>query len=166
MWSIIRFHKKNESILKNSLREKFGNNVKFYSPKIVIQRKIKNFFIRREQNILGDYLFCYHESFKAENIFYTLKFIRGVKDILLNCKFSQTEILNFIQICKKYENKDGYIRFTFFQLINNKKYKFLSGPFAEKFFTIIEKNKNKINVLIGNLKTSVDRKDFLFSTTY
>ncbi len=165
MWSIIRFNKRNEEILKKSLKDKFGNEIKFYAPKILIQRKIKNLFIKKEQNILGDYLFCYHKSFRDENIFYTLKFLKGVKDVLLNSQFSQNEILDFIKICKKYENEKGYMCSSFFNLILNKKYKFLSGPFAEKIFTIIEKNKNKINILIGNLKTSVNKKDFLFTTT-
>ena len=110
-------------------------------------------------------MFCYHKSFRDENIFYTLKFLKGVKDVLLNSQFSQNEILDFIKICKKYENEKGYMCSSFFNLILNKKYKFLSGPFAEKIFTIIEKNKNKINILIGNLKTSVNKKDFLFTTT-
>tara|TARA_A100001015_G_scaffold319876_1_gene444254 strand:- start:1133 stop:1633 length:501 start_codon:yes stop_codon:yes gene_type:complete len=166
MWFVVRFNKRNEEILKKSLREKFGIKVKFYSPKILIQQKIKNLFVKKEKNILGDYLFCYHESFSTENIFYTLKFLRGVKDILLGSKFSQQEILKFIKVCKNHEDKNGYMNFSFFNLIHNKKYKFLSGPFAEKIFTLIEENKNKINILIGNLKTSVNKKDFLFSTTH
>ena len=44
----------------------------------------------------------------------------------------------------------------------NKIYKFASGPFTQKIFKIINLNKEKIDVLIGNLKTRINRKEFLF----
>jgi len=39
----------------------------------------------------------------------------------------------------------------------------MSGPFSDKVFTILEKNKNRINILLGNIKTSIDKKNFLYS---
>ena len=35
--------------------------------------------------------------------------------------------------------------------------------FVEKFFKIINLQKNKIDILIGNLKTTIDKKEFLFT---
>ena len=42
-------------------------------------------------------------------------------------------------------------------------YKFISGPFIEKIFTIIKIQQSKIDILIGDLKTSVKKQEFLFS---
>ena len=37
------------------------------------------------------------------------------------------------------------------------------GPFTEKIFQIINLQKNKIRILMGNIKTTINNKDFLFS---
>ena len=44
----------------------------------------------------------------------------------------------------------------------NSDYQFFSGPFANSIFKIVELQKNKINVVIGNLKTTIKKKEFLF----
>ena len=46
---------------------------------------------------------------------------------------------------------DMYLQF--YEMNINSNYKFLTGPFAEKIFKIISLQKNKINILMGNLKT-------------
>ena len=46
----------------------------------------------------------------------------------------------------------------------NKDYQFTSGPFVEKIFKIINLQKNKIDIYIGNLKTTIKNKEFLFKT--
>ncbi len=163
MWSVIKFHKNKENILKLDLIKKFGKEVKFYSPKILIQRKKKNLFQKIEKNILGDYIFCFHQKFDEKNYAEIIKFTKGLKEILQNCNFSQNEIKEFIEFCKKNENKNGYLKSTFFELIEDKEYKLMSGPFSDKVFTILEKNKNRINILLGNIKTSIDKKNFLYS---
>ena len=76
---------------------------------------------------------------------------------------SQDEIQKFVNRCKSLENKDGYLSQNFYQLHINKKYKFTSGPFAEKIFKVINLQKNKINIFIGNIKTTVNKEEFLFS---
>ena len=47
--------------------------------------------------------------------------------------------------------------------IISSKYRFSSGPFAEMIFKIIDLQKNKINILLGNLKTTIKKNDFLFN---
>ena len=44
----------------------------------------------------------------------------------------------------------------------NKIYKFTWGPFTQKIFKIINLNKDKIDILIGNIKTRINKKKFLF----
>ena len=38
----------------------------------------------------------------------------------------------------------------FYNLLINKTYKIISGPFTNNLFKIIEVNKNKINAILGN----------------
>ena len=74
---------------------------------------------------------------------------------------SQKEIKEFVGKCKNTE-KDGYLYPDFFNLFKDKKYKFNSGPFADTIFKIINFRKNEIDILMGNLKTTVNRQKFLF----
>ena len=52
MWSIIKFNKNKEKILKVNLIKKFGEEIKFYSPKILIQKKRKNLYQEIEKKII------------------------------------------------------------------------------------------------------------------
>ena len=53
MWTIIKYKKKNLSMLKSDLSNNIGEDIKFYIPKIQLQKINKNkiyirkFFIRR-----------------------------------------------------------------------------------------------------------------------
>ena len=99
------------------------------------------------------------ESFLINSI----KFSRGLKYFLEGFKYSQKEIQNFVDECKKNECKDGFISKNFYQFCLNKSYKFRSGPFVDKIFKIIKLEEKKINILIGNLKTTVNKEDFSYS---
>ena len=92
-----------------------------------------------------------------------LKFIKGLKYILNGFSSSQAEIAKFINKCKKFENSKGYIVQNFFQLQKDLKYQFVSGPFIDKIFQIINIQQNRIKILMGNLKTTINKKDFLFN---
>ncbi len=163
MWAILKFDKKNLSLLKEDLKNKLDKNLKFYSPKIRIQKFKNNKLVSKELNLMGDYLFCYHESLKCKNKINTLKFTRGLKYFLNGFKDTQKDIELFIENCKNSENDEGFLSKEFFEIELNKKYKFSSGPFTEKIFQIINLQKNKIKILMGDLKTTIRRKDYLFS---
>jgi hypothetical protein len=45
----------------------------------------------------------------------------------------------------------------------NSQYKFASGPFVEEIFEIINLQKNRINILMGNIKTTIKKQEFLFN---
>ena len=62
-----------------------------------------------------------------------------------------------------YEDDKGYISQTVFKAEINKFYKFSSGPFTDRIFKILEIQKSKINILLGNIKTTLDKKEFLFN---
>lgn len=162
MWTVIKFDKKNIHIFKEELKRKFGNNFEIYYPKLTIQKYQKLKLKQKNINLLGDYLFCFHSKFQNERNISQLMFIRGVKYFLNGFRQSQIEINNFIINLKKLENEDGYITQNIYQTEIDKIYKFTSGPFTEKIFKIISLNKDKIDVLIGNIKSKINKKKFLF----
>ena len=75
----------------------------------------------------------------------------------------QTDIKTFIQKCKNLEDRKGYISQSLFDININSDYKFTTGPFTEQIFRIIEIQKNKVNIMLGKVKTTINHKDFLFS---
>ena len=63
MWTVIKIDKKKINLLKKELTNKFGEGGLTYSPKILIEKFKKNKLEKKEFDILGDYLFCYHNNF-------------------------------------------------------------------------------------------------------
>ena len=161
MWTVLKFDKKNLALLKEDLKKKLGQDYKIYIPKLRIQKYKNNKLISKEVNLLGDYLFCFHNEFKNKKFLTYLKFTKGVKYFLEGYVESQKEIENFLTHCSNFENKEGLISENFFDLNINKKYKFMNGPFTDKIFDIINIQKNNISILIGNLKTTIKREKFL-----
>ncbi len=163
MWTVIKFDKKQFHFFKNELKNKLSKDYFLYSPKLLIHKYKNNKLIKKEFNILGDYVFCYDKKLKNKEVLSQLKFVKGLKYILDGFLSSQEEIEEFISKCKEYENKNGYITQNIFQLQEDLNYKFASGPFVDKIFRIINIQQNKIKILMGNLKTTINKKEFLFN---
>jgi len=163
MWLIAKFDKKNLESLTNEFKKKLGNDFIVYKPKFFFKKHINNKIIYKEFDLLGDYLFCFHTNFKNQEVVNNLKFTRGLKYFLNGHIQSQEEIKKFIKKCKDSENKKGYLKQNFFELYINSKYQFTSGPFTEMIFKIIDLQKNKINILLGDIKTTIKRNKFLFN---
>ena len=163
MWAVIKFDKKNFHLLKEYLQKKIGKDCVIYRPKILIQKYKNNKLINKEVDILGDYLFCFHKNFSKKSTINQLKFSRGLKYFLDGFIEFQLDIKNFIEKCKNLEDSKGYISQNLFEININSNYRFSSGPFAGKIFKIINFQKNKINILTGNLKTTINKKEFLFN---
>ena len=62
----------------------------------------------------------------------------------------------------EHENKDGYIKPSFFDLHLKKKFKFLSGPFINFIFNIISENKSSFDIVLDKFKTTVSKEKYLF----
>lgn len=163
MWTIIKFDKKKINLLKEDFKKKLGDKPIVYEPKVLINVFKKCKRTSKELNVLGDYLFCYHRKFEDKTTLNKVKFSRGLKYFLNGCFEFQEEIDEFINKCKKLENENGYISASIFELNQNTKYKFSSGPFADKIFKIISLQKNKLDILMGNIKTSVEKSKYLFN---
>ena len=162
MWAVLKFDNKSLGLLREDLSNKLGKDFKIYFPKLRIQRYKNNKLITKEFNLLGDYLFCFHKNLENQKTLNSLKFVRGLKYFLEGFTGSQNDIEKFIEKCKDSENNEGYLSRDFFDLDINKKYRFSSGPFANEIFKIINLQKNRIKILMGNIKTTIKNKEFLF----
>ena len=154
--------KKKIESLKKDFSNKLGKDFIIYHPKSLIQNYKNNTWVNKEFNLLGDYLLCFHKKFQDRQTINKLKFSRGLKYFLEGFSQSQNEIQLFVEKCKKYENKYGYLSNDFFTMDIDSEYKFSSGPFSNMIFKIIQSQKNKINILMGNIKTTINKKEFFF----
>lgn len=161
MWTVLKIDKKKINLFKEDFKKKLDENFIIYSPKIIIQNFKNNKLVDKEIDLLGSYLFCFHKEFTNPITLNKLKFIRGVKYFLNGFSQSQNEISDFINKCKHSENQKGYISTSFLNLKTNNSYKFVSGPFTNKIFKIINLQKNKIDILMGNIRTTINKKELL-----
>ena len=74
MWLVVKFDKKKLEFFKKDFKSKFFEEPNFYIPKIIIQKYQKNLLINKEQNLLNDYLFCYHKDFKKSEFLISSSF--------------------------------------------------------------------------------------------
>ena len=162
MWTIIKINKKKFSMLKKDFNIKLKKKCLFYDPKFLIQVYKNNKLLNKEFSLLGDYSLCYSKSFEDIQTVNQLKYCRGLKYFLAGFYHSQKQIEAFIKKCKDLENPEGYLSKNFYSINLNRDYQFTSGPFVEKIFKIVNLQKNKIDIYIGNLKTSIQNKEFLF----
>jgi len=157
MWTIIKIEKKNLNLLKNSFKKILGEDLKIYSPKFLAQKFHKNKLKKQEINLLGEYFFCFHKKFENPKIINSLKYTKGLKYFVSGFLQSQEEIIKFINKCKESENNEGYLTQSFFEIYEKLQYKFASGPFTNKIFSIVNYQKNKLDILLGNIKTSLKK---------
>jgi len=162
MWTVIKFDEKKIEFLKKDFKKRLGADFKIYIPKFSIQKYRGNKKKIKECNLLDDYLFCFHKRFKDPNVKNILRFSRGLKYFLTGTTDSQNEINEFIKKCKESEDKSGYITKNFFDLYINSNYEFISGPFGSKIFKVINLQKNKIDILLDNIKVKINRNQYSF----
>ena len=163
MWIVAKYKSMEFEFLKKEFCKILGEKPKFYSPKIkyqkLINKKLKNF----RKYLLQGYLICYHSDFVDQKILSKLKYIRGLNYFLNGCSLNQNEIIRFIDHCKKNEDSEGYLKQDFFNFSNKTRAKFVSGPFTNMMFEIIENQKNKMKILIGNKTAEISKNsNFLF----
>lgn len=163
MWTIIKVDPNKVQILTNELRSKLGQGLKVYSPKISVDILRNKKIIKKNINILGDYIFCFHQKFENCNIINYLKFTKGLKYFLNGWLESQTEIKNFIENFKNMENSNGYIAKNFYNLKINHLYKISSGPLTNKIVKLIEIQKNKIKCLFNKIEVNIKTNETLIS---
>ena len=162
MWAVLKIDRKNISHLKSDFLKKLGKDVKFYIPKIKLKKFLKKKIYFKESFLLGDYLLCFHKDFSKISVLTSLKYCKGLKYFLTHFINSQNEIEDFITKCKSNEDENGFIKSTFFDFKSSDKYEFISGPFTNMIFNVIQENKLSIRALMGNYTATVSKKENLF----
>ena len=155
MWVVAKIKKKEIKIFKKNLIEKIGKDIQFYCPKIIYKKYFGDKVKKIEKFILENYIFCYHAKFKKASTISEIKYLKGLIYFLNGSDQNQKELIQFIEYCKSFENKDGYLTPLFFKTMVTKKAKFLSGPFTNMMFEILERQKNKLKILVGNIVTTI-----------
>ena len=163
MWAVFKVNIKELNLFKEDIIKKLNSDVTFYAPKVIFKVFHKNREKKKEQYLLGDYIFCFNEKFEDEKIFNSIKFTKSLKYIAQGIKIYQKEIKDFIKKCKSYENSNGYVSLDFYDLKINKNYKFASGPFVNQIFKVLGIQKLKIQILMGGVKVSLKKNRFLFN---
>ena len=163
MWVVAKIKRKEIEIFKKDLTKKFGQDIRFYSPKIEYHQYFRNKFKKFEKFVLENYVLCYHENFNNLTNINKLKFTKGLEYFLNGYHQNQKEIIQFVEYCKLSENNKGYLTQAFFKKIIERKAKFISGPFTNMMFEIIEKQKNKLKIIIGEIVTTIsDKGNYLY----
>ena len=163
MWVVAKIKKREVKIFKGDLIEKLSKDIQFYCPKIEYIKYSGDKAKRFEKFILENYIFCYHKKFEKANFVNEYKFLKGLEYFLEGCNQNQRNIIIFIEYCKAYENEKGYLTQSFFKTTIKGKAKFISGPFTNMIFEIIEKQRNKLKILVGNVVTTIsDNSNYLY----
>ena len=163
MWIVFKNKRREFSLLKQDFRKILGDLPLIFRPKLKYQKLVKKKLKFLEKDILDDYLICYHEKFQNINMLTILKNSKGLKYFLADSKTNQREIISFIDYCKKNQDLDGYIKQSFFEFQNMKRGMFLSGPFTNMIFSVIENQRNKLKILIGKATMTITKNsNYLF----
>jgi len=161
MWTIIKIDQNLSNLFKQDFEKNIGSELEVYSPKYLVQYFKQNKLKFKEIKLLNNYVFCFNSNFKNLNFINRIKYLKGFKSCIPGHLETQKEIVKFISKCKDSENNSGYIQNSFFNISDKNNYKLKIGVFNNKIFEIMRFQKNRIEMMIGNLKVSTKRKDFL-----
>jgi len=163
MWVVAKVKTNSLNTFKKNIAEKIGIDIKFYQPKLEYHKYFGDKVKKYEKFILENYIFCYHKKFAESKTINEIRYLKGLEYFLEGYNQNQTQIIKFVNKCKSFENTKGYLTQSFFKLIINQKAKFVSGPFTNMVFEIIEKQKNKLKILAGNVVTTIsDKNNYIY----
>ena len=160
MWIIIKVKKFSEiNFIKKSLSNLCGSEVKLCHPKIQrsISQNFKKFY--KESFLLDKYVLIYHNRFSDSNILGKLNYTRNIDYCLSGFKSCQKNIIDFVKNCEKYQDELGFVSSEFFKLEQGKNIKFSKGPFINFVSKIVEIQKKKLKLLVGDLTIYLDKKE-------
>ena len=166
MWVVLKIKKYSElDIIRKSLTDLFGSSPKLCNPKV----KTKNISSKkntiRDTFLLEKYILIHHN--KLSNQFYLnkIRYIRGIDYCLQGFKSCQNEIYKFVQKCEKNQDTSGYVNSDFFNLSEGMDIRFSKGPFVNFVSKIVEIQKKKLKMLVGNYSIYLEKKENCLSLT-
>ena len=152
MWLVAKLRKKEFSIFKQDLKNKIKSKLKFYQPKLLKDMNKRNKIFKKEIHLMGNYIFIY-----------SLSTTRGLDYFLNKSELNQTQVINFINLCKNFEDQEGYLKPIFFKSLINFKAKFLTGPFVNQVFQVVEKKENFLKIILNDLELKLtDKAKYLY----
>ncbi len=160
MWIVVKIKKHSEiSLLKSSLFQLLGKEIKYCQPKIKCNRLIKTNCISKDLFILDKYLLIHHNKFSESKTLSKLNYIRGVDHLLQGFKSCQNNIIEFVNKCEINRDKLGYLSSNFFNLSKGANIKINKGPFVNFVSEIVEIQKKKLKLLVGGMSIYLDKKE-------
>jgi len=157
MWVVAKYKPKEIQTLKNSFFAVLGEMPEFYIPKFKYEKYLNNKLKVYKKNILDNYLICKHNKFSDHKIIKKLKNSKGLNYFLDGFEFNQVELNNFVNICKSSEDSFGFLSQSFFDVTEKTKAKFVSGPFTQMVFEIIENKGKKLKILLNNMNLTISK---------
>ena len=104
-----------------------------------------------------------NSNFSQKNVINFLSSTKGLEYFLEGSFLGQSQIDKFITLCKSFEDKKGHVQPSFFKNFLNYKARFLSGPFVDKVFEVIEKKENYIKIILNNFEIKLsDKSKYLY----
>ena len=167
MWAIVKYKRKEYGSLVADLKKRLDNKIIFYNPKVKYLKRVKNKNRVFENFILGGYAFCFYEKFEEKKFLSQLKFTKGLEYFLDGYIQNQSQISQFIKLCKDNEDKEGSLKQNFFSILQATRIRFLNGPFSNLIFNILERRKNKIKSAFGSMTVIINKEsNYFYSPLY
>ena len=159
MWVVLKIKKYSElNIIRKSLTDLFGSSPKLCNPKVKTSTCSKKNNIK-DTFLLEKYILIHHN--KLSNQFYLnkMRYMRGIDYCLQGFKGCQNEIYKFVQKCEKNQDNSGYVSSDFFNLSKGMDVRFSKGPFENFVSKIVEIQKKKLKMLVGNYSIYLEKKE-------
>ena len=100
MWIVLKYKKHEFNFLKQGFKRTLGDMPLIFRPKIKYQQLIGNKFRFLENDILGDYLICYHEKFKKSKLDLKIK-IASLKHEMYGYTDKNFKNEDFVKLIRK-----------------------------------------------------------------
>jgi len=165
MWIALKYKSNELETLKRSFLETLKEMPEFCIPKIKYERYVNNKRKVYEKKILDNYTICRHDKFKDHKIINQLNNARGLIYVLSGYQSNQQELIKFVKFCKSKEDTNGFLTQGFFNIAKKSKAKFISGPFSQMVFDIIENKEKELKILINKISMTIQKhpKKLLYS---
>ena len=86
MWIVAKYKPSELNILKTAIRELINDNPEYFLPKIKYNKVINKKFKVLQKTLLEGYLIFFHPKFKDENILNSIKYTKGISQLLSGFK--------------------------------------------------------------------------------
>lgn len=160
MWVVLKIKKYSElNIIRKSLTDLFGSSPNLCNPKVKTKKISNKKNTNKDTFLLEKYILIYHNKLSDQFYLNKMSYMRGIDYCLQGFKGCQNEINKFVQKCEKNQDISGYVNSDFFNLYEGMDIKFSKGPFVNFVSKIVEIQKKKLKMLVGNYSIYLEKKE-------